>query len=431
MRLIKLLGWVSAIIFLMGFVHPSNGCAGNYTILHNFAGGRGDGEYPDGSLVTDGTTLYGMTSAGGAGGEGVVFKTNIDGKNYTLLHSFGSHTVTHDGELPTGSLLLSGSILYGTTSVGGAGQAGTVFKINTDGSHYTILHSFLDGTVAHDGVYPQGSLILSGSILYGTTWEGGVAGQGTVFKVNIEGTPSTSILYSFSPKNSGASGKVGSVPNDGANPYGNLTLSGSTLYGMTVGGGVDYPPGLGVAFKINTDGKNHTVLHLFFDGTPANDGWEPYGSFLLSGSTLYATTEQGGTNAEGGPGSGGTVFKMNTGGAAYTILHSFGIVPIDGTGPMGSLILSGATLYGMTCSGGAGVDVSSVCGEGGGTVFKINTNGSHYAILHSFGTVPNDGIAPQGSLVLSGSILYGMTFMGGSHSTTLGGLGTIFSLKID
>ncbi len=180
MRLIKLLGLVGAILFLMGFVHPSNGWTATYTILHNFAGGTDDGEYPYDSLVTDGTALYGMTFAGGAGDQGVVFKTNLDGTHYTLLHSFG--TVTNDGSIPEGSLILSGSTLYGMTLGGGTAQAGTVFKINTDGSNYTILHSFLDGTVANDGAGPYGSLILSNSTLYGMTEAGGVAGQGTVFK---------------------------------------------------------------------------------------------------------------------------------------------------------------------------------------------------------------------------------------------------------
>ena len=71
------------------------------------------------------------------------------------------------GANPYGSLTLSGSTLYGMTSEGGAYGAGTIFQINTDGTGYKVLYSF--GSVANDGAYPYGSLTLSGTTLYGMT----------------------------------------------------------------------------------------------------------------------------------------------------------------------------------------------------------------------------------------------------------------------
>lgn len=127
-----------------------------------------DGSYPDGDLTRNGSKFYGMTSTGGTYadddddgeylGYGTVFLMNADGTGYTILHSFAGGA---DGAYPQGSLLLSGSTLYGMTSGVGpfglgwdAGTSGTIFSINTDGTGYMILHSFTGG--ANDGAGPRG-----------------------------------------------------------------------------------------------------------------------------------------------------------------------------------------------------------------------------------------------------------------------------------
>jgi uncharacterized repeat protein (TIGR03803 family) len=97
-------------------------------------------------------------------------------------------------------------------------------------------------------------------------------------------------------------------------------------------------------------------------------------------------------------------------------LHSFGSTTGDGTGPRGDLLLSGSTLYGMTANGG-----SSALG----TMFGIGTDGTGYAVMHSFAGGAADGASPQGSLILSGSTLFGMTYAGGSAN-----LGTVFSFPV-
>ena len=124
-----------------------------------------------------------------------------------------------DGASPQGSLIVSGSTLYGMTESGGTHQDGTAFSLAVGGGTPTTLFNF-DGT---HGQYPIGDLMLSGSTLYGMAWQGGINGDGTVFSLPAGGgTPTT--LYSFD----------GTY---GASPQGSLILSGSTLYGMTVGGG--------------------------------------------------------------------------------------------------------------------------------------------------------------------------------------------------
>jgi uncharacterized repeat protein (TIGR03803 family) len=255
-----------------------------FNLLHSFAGGASDGSSPwYGAPTVSGSTLYGMTRNGGGGNFGTVFKMNTDGTGFTLLHSFTDGV--SDGGVPNGSLTLSGSTLYGMTRFGGASDLGTAFKMNTDGTGFALLHSFDGG--ANDGQLPRGDLTLSGSTLYGMTEAGGSSGGGTAFKVNTDGT-GFALLHTFT----GSGG-------DGKYPNGSLTLDGSTLYGMTDGGGVT---NFGTAFQMNTDGTGFTLLHSFTGG--GSDGSFPKGSLTLSGSTLYGMTPQGG-------GSGrGTVFSI-------------------------------------------------------------------------------------------------------------------------
>jgi uncharacterized repeat protein (TIGR03803 family) len=108
------------------------------------------------------------------------------------------------------------------------------------------------------------------------------------------------------------------------------------------------------------------------------------------------------------------VFKVNTDGSGYAVLKSFGGFLGDGCYPSAGLVLAGSTLYGTTPCGGS---------SGGGVVFKVNTDGTGFAVLKSF--TGGDGRAPSAGLVLSGSTLYGTTFNGGSSDC-----GVVFSVAM-
>jgi uncharacterized repeat protein (TIGR03803 family) len=100
----------------------------------------------------------------------------------TVLHSFGQGS---DGKDPRGIVEGPNGNLYGATFLGGTGGQGTIFEVSTDGSSYTVLHNFADGTVPNDGEQPEGTLIVGAdNNLYGTTLGGGSAGKGTVFKIS-------------------------------------------------------------------------------------------------------------------------------------------------------------------------------------------------------------------------------------------------------
>ena len=363
---------------------------GTTTTLFNFTGTVSDGWSPYGSLTLSGSKLYGMTEKGGGSNRGTVFSLNANGTGFSLLHSFtGSPS---DGADPDGSLLLVGSKLYGLTADGGSMGFGSLFSMNTDGTGFSLLHSFSGG--ASDGTYPHDSLTLSGSRLYGMTSAGGGSGDGgTVFGLNTDGT-GFSLLHTFT----GA---------DGATPtYGSLTLSGSKLYGTTETGGST--GGGGTVFSLNTDGTGFSLLHSFAPGGSA--GAFPLGSLTVSGTKLYGMTDLGGISEQG------VLFGMNTNGTGFSVLHSFTGGSTDGAGPSGSLTLTGSTLYGMTANGGGG---------NFGTLFRIGSNGSGFALLDSFHN--SDGAYPTGDLTLSGdgSTFYGMTLQGGVN-----GYGVVFSRSL-
>ena len=132
-----------------------------FTKLLDFDGSNGSNPY--GSLLFDGTFLYGMASGGGTDGHGTIFKLMPDGTGFVKLFDF---VYAASGAFPFGSLITDGTFLYGMTSQGGSAFQGTLFKIRPDGTGYVKLLEF-DGT--NNGAAPYGSLFSDGTFLYGMT----------------------------------------------------------------------------------------------------------------------------------------------------------------------------------------------------------------------------------------------------------------------
>jgi uncharacterized repeat protein (TIGR03803 family) len=236
------------------------------------------------------------------------------------------------------------------------------------------------------GGNPYGSLTLTGDTLFGMTSIGGKYNAGIIFSIKTDGSGFTD-LHDFKD-----------TTIDGGLPRGSLILSGNILYGMTKVGGEYYT---GTIFSIQKDGSGFTILHDFND----TQGYSPIGSLLLSNNTLYGMTWLGGAYHSG------TIFSVNKSGANFTKLHDFN--DTDGSVAVGSLIISGTTLYGMVVYG---------CVDNYGEIFSINTDGSNYTVLH-----PCPG-RPVGTLTQLGNILYGVaTSSGGGPPDT----GMVFSIQTD
>jgi uncharacterized repeat protein (TIGR03803 family) len=155
--------------------------AGREGILYNFKGGH-QAKGPIGSVVSVKGRLYGTTAFGGAGHNGTIFSVTTTGHE-RVLHSFQGGA---DGSNPAAGLIDVNGMLYGTTSAGGgsancSGGCGTIFSVTTSGKE-RVLHSFS----GMDGASPVGRLVAVGTVLYGTTSAGGASNLGTVFELSLK-----------------------------------------------------------------------------------------------------------------------------------------------------------------------------------------------------------------------------------------------------
>ena len=127
------------------------------------------------------STLFGLTTYGGKYGNGALFSIGTDGKHFKILQNFGK-TSTNDGINPYGSLLLNGTTLYGTTRAGGSKGNGTVFQIDTTGDNYARIYDFQNG---HDAANPIDNVIILDNALYGMSEAGGLCGNGAIFSLQL------------------------------------------------------------------------------------------------------------------------------------------------------------------------------------------------------------------------------------------------------
>lgn len=315
----------------------------------------------------------------------------------------------------------AGETFYGTTfqgGVAGEGGCGEVFKLAfVPGKQMrteTVLHRFN----CADGRNPVAPLLLgTDGALYGTTFYGGSNDLGLVFRLAREAQdPSKwveTVLYSF-------------TGTDGENPVGQLVEDAAgAIYGVTENGGANL---LGNVFKLTPPAKGKTkwteTTLVSFDYDTGNS---PMAGLVMDrAGALYGTVSYNGDTSLGS----GVVFKLTPpakGNSAwtYSALHVFGLDPSDGNTPESELIFdSSGALYGTTAGGG----VATANGGDVGTVFKLTPPAKGKTawtetVLYSF-IGGGDGSAPIVPLVMDKTgALYGTTQDGGSNQE-----GTIFKL---
>lgn len=340
-----------------------------------------DGAYPLGQMALgpDGN-FYGTTQQGGTDGFGTLFKVTTNGV-LTPLYSF---TNGSDGAFPQAGLTLAadGSFYGVTESGGGTNNSGTIFEITTNGV-FTALYSFTGGL---DGANPSQPLTIGpNGILYGTAYNGGVAGDGAVFEITTNRV--------FADVATFANGY-------GQNPNGGLVLgSNGGLIGTTEFGGSAND---GAIFEITTNGALNVLAD--FAGT---NGMGPVAAVTVGpGGNLYGTASLGGEDIAG------TVFELDTN-RVLTDLYdftagSFGAIPLASLtiGPDGNL-------YGTASTNGT---------WNAGTIFQLDPSNNEVTTVADFdGT---NGAAPQASLTVGpDGNLYGTAYSGGSSN-----LGTVFEV---
>jgi uncharacterized repeat protein (TIGR03803 family) len=318
--------------------------------------------------------------------------------NYMQLQSF---TGGSDGSGPLAGLTPLAGVLYGTTSVGGSFNAGTIYEINPVTGSKSTIYSFQGGA---DGLYPNALLAVKGT-LYGTTLEGGSGscpfGCGTIFSFSPQ-TGVEKVLYSFT-----------NSP-DGAQPYGDLLLVGRALVGTTAYGGTAGFNTFGTVFSFGLDTEMETVIHRFQNEA---DGGNPVSGLTPLGSLLYGTTTQGGLGGCGIAIGCGTIYSIDPKTGSEAVVHAF--AGNDGVNPQGGLLNVSGVLYGTTSYGGA---------AGNGVIFSLDPATSSFALRYSFVGGEQDAANPQARLTLVGRTLYGTGAGGGSNSYP--GFGAVFSFSL-
>jgi uncharacterized repeat protein (TIGR03803 family) len=390
------------------------------------------------------TQLWGTTSNGGKYGAGTIFKTDSAGANHTVEHNFYKTPGTYSQygkmtQAPNGKL-------YGTTLEGGTYDQGVLFEYDPATGVYIDKYNFEYNTIGNYGGYPEAQLLLaSDGKLYGTTNEGGLNGDGTLFqydyvtdtlinKVDLHntttgyyiyaslmqanngllygvcafgGTSNDGTLFSYNITTDTLMVKVNFTPTTGAEALGSLMQAADgNLYGQTYRRGI-YNEGVLYCYNIALDTLIAKV-HLKNSTT----GGRPSGALMQAyNGKLYATTGSGGT------GGGGTLYEYNYVADTLIVKVNFDY-STTGLSSHGTLLqLSDSTLYGTTYQGGL---------YNSGTLFQYNPSVDTLVVKFNFNSA-NGGIERiYGSLMLAtDGNLYGLSITGGTTNN-----GTLYQYNV-
>ena len=263
--------------------------------------------------------------------------------------------------------------LYGAAETGGPAHNGTVFKVA--GGVMTTLYTFTNGT---DGAYPWAPPIQ--------------APDGNIYGVTSNGT-TPGIAYRITA--AGVFSVIANLPSETVAPL--ILGTDGKLYGTTQSGGTF---NRGTVFQLTTAGK----LKILYNFDAVANGGIPIGPLLQAiDGKFYGTTTDGGTFGQG------VVYSVTTGGV-YKVLHNFQAATEGNTSTSGLVQGSNKFLYGVMSAGG---------GNGLGTLYKVNTTGTIFTVLHNFDKASGAVPFATPTLHTSGTI-YGVTQTGGPTNSTYG-----------
>lgn len=324
---------------------------GTFKLLHTFTAGSTK-TYPNGNLPgllrqgpdgkIYGTTLYGGNNGcNGYCGFGVLYRVNTDGTGFQLLHKFCAQTsCTDGGESVSGLQLGTDGNLYGTSFSGGANNNGTIYRVTPSTGAFSVVANFNLPTTGYD---PSGLTVAADGSFYGLSFNSSgemlfhfVESTSTLTAVAVNfplfnGLPSTGTMLTVGPN---------------GNFYGIYTI-----YGMSGAG----------LFEVDTDGSN---LQLFPFYTTQDGAGAPESMLLASDGNFWVT------NFNGTTGQGTIITLSPNDGSLIQTLAPFSPTATVGANPAGLLQAPSGILWGSTYSYGHAPKNHF----GDGTVFSLNAN---------------------------------------------------------
>jgi uncharacterized repeat protein (TIGR03803 family) len=415
--------------------------------LHNFV--ITDATYSNGVVEGPDGKLYGTARNGGTNNNGLVFSVEADGSNYTVIYNISaSQSIQYATPVfgPDGKIYInisnslyriemdgSAAAVVAALPAGGSqiviDNAGWIFargfeignsilyKIKTDGTGYQLLHTF---NTAVDGGFDNLSAvcITPTDRLFGQCTYGGLGNRGTLFSLKKDGSDFI-IHQSFdntvageSPVRYGApahyNGKIFFANSGGGTNFTGMLLSFDTTL-LTLAVVFQFPAGDSNRASIQPKIANNTIMGLSKNGlyrlNPDGSNFQKINTFpfgndnysIFQQLTYSPVTNQVFYIADGGVYKNGYLLKMDATALTNFDVHDFGNVP-GGYNPSGIFKATDGKLYGITQNGGA---------AGGGTIFKMNTDGSAFQTIYDFNGA--NGQSPIGQLLLAADgRLYGV-----------------------
>ncbi|MGC2112424.1 MAG: choice-of-anchor tandem repeat GloVer-containing protein, partial [Candidatus Korobacteraceae bacterium] len=178
-------------------------CSWRETVLHSFALDD-NGASPEGDLVFDQAgNLYGTLFNGGHNnGAAYELSPSSNGWTESVLYLFPGNGGSSSPRPSSGLVFDNAGNLYGTTQPETTG--GSVYQLSPSQSGWTATTLYVPQG-GNEGTNPVGGVIVDDAgNLYGTTYEGGALGGGTVFELTpSNGSWIPTVLYSFSGSNGG------------------------------------------------------------------------------------------------------------------------------------------------------------------------------------------------------------------------------------
>lgn len=307
-----------------------------------------------------------------------LFRVGRDGSGYEIVWRFA----TDDAFPLTPVALVRGSDqrFYGLTSADGTGGRGTLFRVGSDGTGYTVVHDFGSGPAAEQGNLPKAICASPDGNLYGVVRQLGSTGAG-IFRFEIA---------------SGQFSWIQNLPSGQTADYAAIVVSNAD--GLLYAGVDSSPFKTERLIRLHPSGTGFTVLRTFNSSSASFAG----SGALVEGpdGLLYGITMRNGT------GTLPLLFRIGRDGSGFQSLTEINAGTFSAATPRGLLVTPAGQVFGHAST----------------SFWRCQTNGTGFTVLRNF---DQTGYGENPLLGFDGKVYSYQRF------TALGGGGAVFRINPD